>query len=298
MRSKSRQQAETASYFNDKARSWYQKAEGVGGPRVNVIAQRNAYVVHVAKGREGTRHVLDVGCGVGDLACELARGGADVLGIDFAEDMISLAQDRVKKEKLSGVKFVTADFFDLGFGLAEYDLIAANGFIEYISYKQRDFFLETAHRILTPGGSLVISSRNRLFNVFSMNVYTEQEIRAGVADSLLREAVVLAGGGSAADLVNFTAAPLQDQSMLHEHTGIGVGTRYQYTPAQLVQVLAVHGFRTENMSPIHIHGAVPAFKKRHPKVHVRVAEEFHRHALHNTALLPNASAFMIHARRA
>lgn len=41
--------------------------------------------------------VLDVGCGTGDLAIELARNGLDVLGIDFIEAAIAVARDRAAR---------------------------------------------------------------------------------------------------------------------------------------------------------------------------------------------------------
>src|SRR5204862_2971441 len=44
--------------------------------------------------REGDRRILDVGCGAGWLAGQLARGGAEATGIDISQRAIDLAQER------------------------------------------------------------------------------------------------------------------------------------------------------------------------------------------------------------
>jgi SAM-dependent methyltransferase len=48
--------------------------------------------------------ILDIGCGTGDLAAELARLGAEVTGIDFSESMIEQA-----RAKHPGLTFAVAD---------------------------------------------------------------------------------------------------------------------------------------------------------------------------------------------
>jgi len=53
-------------------------------------------------------HVLDVGCGTGYTACEIAREhGSRVTGIDISEIMVSKARQRARKEGLGErVEFV------------------------------------------------------------------------------------------------------------------------------------------------------------------------------------------------
>ena len=49
--------------------------------------------------------VLDLGCGIGDLAADLCRLGANVIGIDSNEQMISYARSR----EIDGAEFRAAD---------------------------------------------------------------------------------------------------------------------------------------------------------------------------------------------
>ena len=46
-------------------------------------------------------NVLEIGCGTGELACLMAQNGAKVTAIDSAPAMLTIAEERVKRENLS-----------------------------------------------------------------------------------------------------------------------------------------------------------------------------------------------------
>lgn len=76
------------------------------------------------KGRElGTGKALDLGCGVGAKAIELAKRGFKVTAIDIAPTAIKYAKKKAKKENVK-IKFIAADATDLSFlGDEEFDLV-------------------------------------------------------------------------------------------------------------------------------------------------------------------------------
>ncbi len=49
---------------------------------------------HFAKSKQPISSVLDLGCGTGSLACELAQRGYHVIGADLSTDMLSVAQEK------------------------------------------------------------------------------------------------------------------------------------------------------------------------------------------------------------
>jgi 2-polyprenyl-3-methyl-5-hydroxy-6-metoxy-1,4-benzoquinol methylase len=66
-------------------------------------------------GLQSGMRVLDVGCGVGDLALLAARmvePGGDVVGIDLDESALQMARHRAAGEELTNVQFHTADLQD------------------------------------------------------------------------------------------------------------------------------------------------------------------------------------------
>ena len=168
---------------------------------------------------------------------EIARRGIKTTGVDFASEMIRIAKGKVSEDIASNVSFNCVSIFDFETFPAVYDVISANGFIEYISLAEFRNFLMFSHRAIAPGGSLVFSSRNRLFNLFSLNSYTQTEIEGEALKSLLRESIAIASGQGVEDLLKLETVPLQDAEMAHGKSRITVLTRFQYTPVQLMRML-------------------------------------------------------------
>src|SRR5262245_2194243 len=246
------QQRQTRDYFHAFARDWQNKAQG--RPReFNVIEARNAAVLDVLERVQRVSRFLDVGCGTGQLAIDVARRGIDTLGVDFAPDMIEIATKNAAQEK-SPASFICASFFDAK-PVGPYDVIGALGLIEYISLEQLEWFFSACSEALRPGGSLAVGSRNRLFNAMSLNAFTALEQRLGVLPHLIDEAVALQLS-SAGDLFNNLRRHERSyaQPDSHPDTGIGVSLRYQFTPAELIHRARKHSLEPSAIYPIHFHG--------------------------------------------
>jgi len=292
-----RQQREALAYFRSHAPEWSEKASGTSYETVNVIKQRNEFVLHVIDGRSVTDTALDVGCGSGDLVLEIANRGIKGIGVDYAPEMIAIAKERAGGLGQSLVEFHSANIFELELDQEFYDCVSANGFIEYISWEQLNQFALLAHRILKPGGSLVLGSRNRLFNIFSLNDFTKLEADAGTLQALLRESIAISGDDDD-ELATVDPAPLAVGDIYHRNTGIDVSTRLQYTPVQLMRFLEGMGFQTVQISPIYIHGLAPRLASHSAEAHTRISNLLHADALANRHLIPQSSSFMIHATKA
>ncbi|MEK7170201.1 MAG: class I SAM-dependent methyltransferase, partial [Patescibacteria group bacterium] len=208
-RTHTKQQREALKYFGAYAADWDRKAQTSVQNEVNVIAQRNNFVLKVVSERKKVRAALDVGCGTGDLVCALAKTGVDAVGIDFAKEMIARANKHKEERHLTKAHFEHTSVFDYSVSKGAYDVISANGFIEYISYAELERFLTLSAEMLVAGGSLVLGSRNRLFNLFSLNTFTGEEMKDGSATSLLAEALAVATAKRIADLSRLKTLPLQ-----------------------------------------------------------------------------------------
>lgn len=292
-----KQQQEALDYFRKHAEDWRSKAGGLGSAKVNVIEQRNEYVLQVADECPAMRSFLDVGCGTGELVCHIARRGVDATGVDYASEMINLASKKAQDEGTTRAKFVCCSIFDFEMQRESYDLISANGFIEYVSQQETQAFFDLVAQALAPGGSFVVGSRNRLFNLVSMNDFTLQEAESGGIDLLLREAVKWTTAKEMVGVVSAECAPLQAPETEHTKTGIDVTTRFQYSPFQLINLLQDRGLRAVEVYPVHIHGVTPSFKEANPEMHASIANLLQAHARHNTQLLAHASTFMLHVKK-
>ena len=101
-------------------------------------------------------HVLDVGCGPGGWAIELAKAypAMQVTGIDISEIMIDYASKRAIAEGIENVDFQVMDFQQLAFADASFDLVNARLILWFLQQQVRDVVLQEWFRVVQPGGSL------------------------------------------------------------------------------------------------------------------------------------------------
>jgi 2-polyprenyl-6-hydroxyphenyl methylase/3-demethylubiquinone-9 3-methyltransferase len=96
--------------------------------------------------------VLDVGCGEGRFAAELARAGAHVVGIDVAEEPLRRARARHPELDL---RLVDGEGpWDLAD--ASFDVVWAGEVIEHVA--DTAAWLSEVRRVLRSGGSLLVST--------------------------------------------------------------------------------------------------------------------------------------------
>ncbi|MDX2155823.1 MAG: methyltransferase domain-containing protein [Hyphomicrobiaceae bacterium] len=99
------------------------------------------------------KNVLEIGCGDGDLAVELAKRRAQVSAIDGSAAMIEAARRRISAERVE-VDLAVADAEALPFPEERFDLVVAVTILCFVR-DARPVFREIA-RVLRPGGRLVI----------------------------------------------------------------------------------------------------------------------------------------------
>ena len=131
----------TRDFFNDYAEDFsdlYGRPRGLAERVINVLFRRSMKLRFVRTIEEcrplENRRVLDLGCGPGRYAVELAiRGAAEVLGLDFAEQMISLAERRAAEAGVGErCRFTCGDI--LSYPVASpFDFTVAMGLADYIS---------------------------------------------------------------------------------------------------------------------------------------------------------------------
>src|SRR5215472_16637238 len=96
------------------------RASGIGA----ITEQLQRRLILSLLGEVSGRHILDVGCGDGDLAIELLRRGAYVTGIDSSSDMIAAAKARAKREGVD-IEFVVGAAEHIPFTAESFDAVVA-----------------------------------------------------------------------------------------------------------------------------------------------------------------------------
>ncbi|SAK49860.1 methyltransferase type 12 [Caballeronia hypogeia] len=122
---------------------------------LNPFAPDTSFYIALA---DSARHVVDLGCGTGMLACELARRGHRVTGIDPSREMLRVARARPDADR---VTWVEGDAQALPF-VGAADLLLMTGHVAQV-FPDDDALLATlkaARRALRRGGVIAFESRN------------------------------------------------------------------------------------------------------------------------------------------
>jgi ubiquinone/menaquinone biosynthesis C-methylase UbiE len=138
-----KQQTQTKLFFEKDARNWQKKSDVNKNKLLNTIQERNLYVINQIK-KLKISSLIDVGCGTGDLSYEASKIIKKSIGIDFSNNMISLAQKKFNKKNL---KFYKQNFFEKETN-ETFDCLSANGFIEYLSLNDINKFFKISKKIV------------------------------------------------------------------------------------------------------------------------------------------------------
>jgi len=293
-----KQQKQTKQFFKGHASEWQLKAQD---EVYSLINDRHRAVHKCLDNYVAGSRLLDVGCGTGQLAIEASARGYDAVGIDFADEMITIAKDNARKTN-SSAKFEVASVFEYS-NADPFDVISAMGFIEYISLSQLDEFFDFVNKHLKPRGSISVGSRNRLFNVATYNDYTKMEKGLSTIDSLIEEASLIISAREKSELIlNLRKFRLNNdliQNDTHPLTGIGVETRFQFTPSDLISRIEKHGFKVSNIYPVNYHTFNPVILSDEMLKNVgrQISELISAQQQLNFRLLTNSSSFVLEAMK-
>jgi SAM-dependent methyltransferase len=116
-------------------------------------------------------HILDLGCGPGLYAEQLAEKGHEVTGIDISQNSIEYAKSQAKIKNLD-IHYLCKDYTKLDFTEHQFDLVV----LIYTDFcpllpNQRENLLKGIKKVLKPGGIFIFdfSNDNDLNNKTSPN---------------------------------------------------------------------------------------------------------------------------------
>jgi cyclopropane-fatty-acyl-phospholipid synthase len=141
------------------------------------IAKKRHIAAKLNLNRLGLK-VLDIGCGWGGLALDLARDtDADVLGITLSEEQIAIAKDRADKARLADkCRFEMVDYRALG---GSYDRIVSVGMFEHVGAPYYAAFFAKARELLADDGAMLLHFIGRTDGPGATNAWIAKYIFPG-----------------------------------------------------------------------------------------------------------------------
>lgn len=124
--------------------------------------------------------ILDIGCGRGELAFSLSFRGADVTGVDYSQEAVSLARNTFTGAPTEGsLTFLHGDFNSITFENAPFDTIVAADVVEHLDPDVFPLFLQRVQSLLFDDGMFFIhTAPNKLHY---QSVYARKQRHASQA---------------------------------------------------------------------------------------------------------------------
>ena len=270
-----------SKYFDENSTSWIQSSYEGDDYTFSTARARARQTINILDKMFPTTdaHIVDLGCGAGQLCLPLAQKGYRVIGIDESPAMLSEAINAralLPESVQSRLHFVKRDLLHNGLDDASSDGVTALGVIGYLPDDEA-LFVEAA-RLLRVGGHFIVSCRNRLFNMVSLSDYTLREIEQGGATELVKEIRELFRRVPDLDTVKFlqALATVSDELISHVTQGsrkvprppepvftTSVEAR-QHTPKGILQIAARNGFAAEGFYGVHPHFMMAGLNRSFP----------------------------------
>jgi ubiquinone/menaquinone biosynthesis C-methylase UbiE len=97
--------------------------------------------------------VLEVGCGTGIIALDIAPKVEEVVGVDISPAMVDVAKSKAGSLTLNNVRFEVGDGYDLPFEAGSFDQVLLTNLLHVV--QNPDAILREAKRLLKPDGLLI-----------------------------------------------------------------------------------------------------------------------------------------------
>jgi ubiquinone/menaquinone biosynthesis C-methylase UbiE len=146
-------------------------------PYREALEWRYAWVSKYAMGKR----VLDIPCGSG-WGTSMIKGAVQLVGVDLDPESIRFAIEKYGR----AASFHVGSMEELQFPADSFDIVSCLEGIEHVPIPVADRFLAESHRVLAPGGSLLLSSPHcakggHSGNPYHIHEYQPDEIREKIS---------------------------------------------------------------------------------------------------------------------
>jgi SAM-dependent methyltransferase len=178
----------------DVVRRFYDEAPFPGyPPRDNLAAlraraERSRFAQLLDAAIPADAHVVEVGCGTGQMSLYLAHTDRVVVGADISRAALRLGQDAARRFGITSVRFVETDLNHSGLRPESFDVVYSAGVVHHTAEPAAAF--ASISRLARPGGIVIVGVYNtfaRLPLRFRRGIARLTGFRVIPFDPILRE---------------------------------------------------------------------------------------------------------------
>ncbi len=118
--------------------------------------------------------ILDLGCGAGRHVVFLAKHGFETHGLDISIEALKICQSRLKNEGIEPL-LVQANMSDLPYPNGFFDGVIAIAAVYHLKLAELKQTIDEIHRILKPGGLLLIEFKSKQSHSYGFGVEIEKD---------------------------------------------------------------------------------------------------------------------------
>ncbi|MEO7547350.1 MAG: class I SAM-dependent methyltransferase [Ramlibacter sp.] len=215
--------------------------------------------------------ILDAGCGDARMVVELNKRGYQCTGFDVSDGLLDLGRKHLKDAGLPETLISTGDIYKIPAADKSVDVVMSLGVMENLDDHEAIF--KEFHRILRPGGRILVSLDNHLFSLMTFNQHTvgffkslfeDIDIPQEARNNVLRK---IAGWMNIDDVQQIDRI-IEDRQIDRKAVKLPV-----YHRLNVDDEFRRNGFRPDRLRFCHVHPLPPRFEKEYPELFGAFAEK-------------------------
>lgn len=137
----------------DNASFWDKRADGYARSPIKDQASYQQSLARTRAHLDPSQSALEIGCGTGSTALELAPSVGQLLSTDLSGRMIEIAREKLAADPIEGLRFEQATLFDDSLESGAFDVVFAFNVVHLFDDVAAG--LARANDLLKPGGLLI-----------------------------------------------------------------------------------------------------------------------------------------------
>ena len=214
--------------------------------------------------------ILDAGCGDARVLAELVNEGFDCVGFDNNELMLELGAKVLSEYGIDAGRIRNASIYDIPYPDASFDVVLCLGVVSNLP--DHDKIFNEFKRVLKPGGRVIASFTNQLFDIYTFNQYTIDICADLMTEANVPAEVIHDVSSKLRTLIKLEEVPTPFKEMFDtdiNKTGVALE---KYSQLNIAEKLRARGFALEEVRHYHYHPMQPRFERQYLDLFMNYAQ--------------------------